>query len=95
MDRSPRSGTEEWRQIIDGRASSGLLIAAYCLEHGITEEESLSMPRRYIRPLPPRRWRYEFKCSDLDKFLIIEGLASIKGPFLICFVHFLEEKASD
>jgi transposase-like protein len=37
MNKSPRRGVEEWRPIIDGQRSSGLTIAAYCRERGITE----------------------------------------------------------
>jgi hypothetical protein len=37
MNKSHRLGPEEWRQIIDGQASSGLTVAAYCLERGITQ----------------------------------------------------------
>ena len=36
MNKARRPGPEEWRQIIDGHGGSGLTVAAYCLERGIT-----------------------------------------------------------
>src|SRR5271166_2006124 len=46
MSKSSRRGVEEWRRIIDGQRSSGLTIAAYCLERGITEGSFYPWKRR-------------------------------------------------
>jgi hypothetical protein len=46
MNKSHRPGAEEWRQIIDGQANSGLTVAAYCLERGITQGSFYTWKRR-------------------------------------------------
>jgi hypothetical protein len=37
MNKPHRPGPDAWRQIIDGQRPSGLTVAAYCLERGITQ----------------------------------------------------------
>jgi transposase-like protein len=37
MNKSPRRGPEEWSQIIDRQQASGMTVARYCRERGITE----------------------------------------------------------
>src|ERR1039458_8379769 len=46
MNKSQRLGPEEWRQIIDGQRPSGLAVAAYCLERGITQGSFYAWKRR-------------------------------------------------
>jgi transposase-like protein len=50
MNKSPRPSPEEWRQIIAGQASSGLTVAAYCLERGITQGSFYTWKRRLRQP---------------------------------------------
>ena len=50
MNKPQRPGPEEWRQIIDGQASSGLTVAAYCLERGITQGSFYTWKRRLRSP---------------------------------------------
>jgi transposase-like protein len=46
MNKSPRPGPEEWRQIIDLQEGSGRTVAAYCLERGITQGSFYTWKRR-------------------------------------------------
>jgi hypothetical protein len=55
MNKSPRPGPEEWRQIIDGQQSSGLTVAAYCLDRGITQGSFYTWKRRLRSPAKPNR----------------------------------------
>jgi hypothetical protein len=55
MNKSPRPGTEEWRQIIGGQASSGLTVAAYCLERGIIQGSFYTWKRRLRQPAKRKR----------------------------------------
>ena len=55
MDKSQLLGAEEWRQIIDEQKSSGLTVAAYCLEHGITEGSFYTWKRRLRQPAKRNR----------------------------------------
>ena len=50
MNKSRRPGPEEWRQIIDGQQTSGLTVAAYCLERGITQGTFYTWKRRLRSP---------------------------------------------
>jgi len=55
MDKSPRPGPGEWRQIIDGQRPSGLTVAAYCLERRITQGSFYTWKRRLRSPAKPNR----------------------------------------
>ncbi|MGD0464529.1 MAG: hypothetical protein ABSB74_18745 [Tepidisphaeraceae bacterium] len=55
MNRSHRPGPKEWRQIIDGQRLSGLTVAAYCLERGITQGSFYTWKRRLRSPAKPNR----------------------------------------
>jgi hypothetical protein len=55
MNKSHRPGAEEWRQIIDGQRHSGLTVAAYCLERGITQGSIYAWKRRSRAPARPTR----------------------------------------
>jgi|GEM_PF-1465836 hypothetical protein len=50
MSKSYHPGAEEWRQIIDGQQSSGLTVAAYCLERRMTQGSFYTWKRR--NPVP-------------------------------------------
>jgi len=50
MNTSQRPGPEEWRQIIDGHRPSGLTVAAYCLDRGITQGSFYTWKRRFRSP---------------------------------------------
>ena len=50
MNKSQLPGAEEWRQIIGGQANSGLTVAAYCLERGITQGSFYIWKRRLRQP---------------------------------------------
>ena len=55
MNKSQRPGAQEWRQIIDGQQSSGLTVAAYCLDRGITQGSFYTWKRRLRSPAKPNR----------------------------------------
>lgn len=55
MNKSQLPGAEEWRQIIDGQQSSGLTVAAYCLDRGITQGSFYTWKRRLRSPAKPNR----------------------------------------
>ena len=55
MNKSQRPGPEEWRQLIDEQRSSGLTVAAYCLERGITQGSFYTWKRRLRAPAKPNR----------------------------------------
>jgi hypothetical protein len=55
VNKSPRPGPEEWRQIIDGQQPSGLTVAAYCLERGITQGSFYTWKRRLRQPAKRNR----------------------------------------
>jgi hypothetical protein len=55
MNKSHRLGAEDWRQIVDGQRSSGLTVAAYCLERGITEGSFYTWKQRLRSPARPKR----------------------------------------
>ena len=55
MNKSHRPGAEEWRQIIDGQQASGLTVAAYCLDRGITQGSFYTWKRRLRSPAKPNR----------------------------------------
>jgi hypothetical protein len=46
MNRSHRTGPEEWHRIIDGQRPSGLTVAAYCRDRGIKESAFYAWKRR-------------------------------------------------
>jgi hypothetical protein len=49
-NKSQRPGPEKWRQIIDGQEGSGLTVAAYCLERGITQGSFYAWKQRLCQP---------------------------------------------
>ena len=55
MNKSPRPGPQEWRQIIDGQRTSGLTVAAYCRDRGITEGSFYTWKRRLQSPAKSNR----------------------------------------
>lgn len=55
MNKPQHPGPEEWRQIIDGHQSSGLTVAAYCLDRGITQGSFYTWKRRLRSPAKPNR----------------------------------------
>ncbi len=55
MNKSQLPGAEEWRQIIDGQQPSGLTVAAYCLERGITQGSFYTWKRRLRQPAKRNR----------------------------------------
>ena len=55
MNKPQHPGPEEWRQIIDGQQSSGLTVAAYCLDRGITQGSFYTWKRRLRSPAKPNR----------------------------------------
>ena len=55
MNKPQHPGPEEWRQIIDGQQSSGLTVAAYCLDRGITQGSFYTWKRRLRAPAKPNR----------------------------------------
>src|ERR1700729_982408 len=55
MNKSPRPGAEEWRQIVDGQQASGLTVAAYCVERGITQGTFYTWKRRLRSPAKTNR----------------------------------------
>ncbi|MDP9172567.1 MAG: hypothetical protein M3O30_01715 [Planctomycetota bacterium] len=55
MNKPQHPGPEEWRQIVDGQQSSGLTVAAYCLDRGITQGSFYTWKRRLRSPAKPNR----------------------------------------
>jgi len=55
MIKSQLPGPEEWRQIIDGQQPSGLTVAAYCRDRGITDGAFYAWKRRLRSPAKPKR----------------------------------------
>jgi len=55
MNKPQRPGPDAWRQIIDGQQPSGLTVAAYCLERGITQGSFYTWKRRLRAPARPTR----------------------------------------
>jgi transposase-like protein len=55
MNKSQRPGPEEWRQIIDGQRPSGLPVAAYCRDRGITDGAFYAWKRRLRSPTKSNR----------------------------------------
>jgi hypothetical protein len=55
MTKSQRPGAEEWRQIIDGQRPSGLTVAAYCHDRGITQGSFYTWKRRLRSRAKPNR----------------------------------------
>jgi transposase-like protein len=54
MNKSRHLGPEEWRQIVDQQRASGLTVAAYCRDWGITEGSFYTWKRR-LRATPRAR----------------------------------------
>jgi|BogFormECP03_OM3_1039632.scaffolds.fasta_scaffold00374_3 hypothetical protein len=54
MNKSLRRGPEEWRQIIDVQQTSGMTVARYCRERGITECSFYNWKKR-LRVASPSR----------------------------------------
>jgi transposase-like protein len=52
MNKSQRPGPEQWRQIIDGQRGSGLTVAAYCRDRGITDSAFYAWKRRLRSATP-------------------------------------------
>lgn len=78
MNKSRRPGAEEWRQIIDGQRPSGLSVAAYCQERGITQGSFYTWKRRLRSPAMP---------SGLPKTAFVEitpRCAETAGTIEIC-----------
>jgi hypothetical protein len=55
MNKSQSLGPDQWRQIIGGQKSSGLTVAAYCLERGITEGSFYTWKQRLRPAAKPKR----------------------------------------
>ena len=55
MNKSQSLGPDQWRQIIDGQKSSGLTVAAYCLEREITEGSFYTWKQRLRSPAKRNR----------------------------------------
>jgi hypothetical protein len=55
MNKSPLPRAEEWHQIVEGQKSSGLTVAAYCLERGISEGSFYTWKKRLRPPAKPKR----------------------------------------
>ena len=50
MNKSNLLGAEQWHQIIEGQRSSGLTVAAYCRDRGVTEGSFYTWKRRLRSP---------------------------------------------
>jgi hypothetical protein len=55
MNKSQSLGPDQWRQIIDGQQGSGITVAAYCLERGITQGSFYTWKKRLRLPAKPNR----------------------------------------
>ena len=55
MNKSQRLGPDQWRQLIERQGGSGLTVAAYCLERGITQGSFYTWKRRLRSPAKPSR----------------------------------------
>lgn len=55
MNKSHRLGAEGWRHIVDAQPASGLTVAAYCLQRGITEASFYTWKQRLRSPAKPKR----------------------------------------
>ena len=55
MNKSPRPGPQEWRPIVVGQRTSGLTVAAYCRDRGITEGYFYTWKRRLRSPAKRNR----------------------------------------
>jgi transposase-like protein len=54
MTKSPRRGPEEWRQIIESQQTSGMTVARYCRDRGVTECSFYNWKKR-LRGASPSR----------------------------------------
>lgn len=78
MNKSHRLGAEEWRQIIDGQQGSGLTVAAYCLERGVTEGSFYTWKQRLRSPAKPKH-------SSKPAFVEVKpAIANTVGAIEIC-----------
>ena len=78
MNKSQLAGAEAWRPIIDGQRASGLTVAAYCRERGITEGAFYAWKRRLRSPARPNR-------SPAPAFVEVKPpKASAPGAIEIC-----------
>ena len=50
--RTPRRGAAQWRALIEQHASSGLSIAAFCREHGLSQASFYQWRRRLVSSEP-------------------------------------------
>jgi hypothetical protein len=55
MIKSQRPGVEAWRPIIEGQRSSGLTVAAYCRDRGISQGSFYTWKRRLSSPAKSNR----------------------------------------
>jgi len=55
MNKSNLLGAEQWHQIIEGQRSSGLTVAAYCRDRGVTEGSFYTWKRRLRSPAKSNR----------------------------------------
>jgi hypothetical protein len=55
MNKSQHPGQEEWRQIIDSQRPSGLTLAGYCLQRGLTRGSFYTWKPRPRVPAKPSR----------------------------------------
>jgi len=55
MNKSQRTGIEQWRQIVDGQRASGLTVAAYCRDRGIKDSAFYAWKRRLRSSAMPTR----------------------------------------
>ena len=77
MNKSHRPGADEWRPIIDGKLSSGLTVAAYCLDQGITQWSFYTWKRRLRSPAKPKR-------LPAPAFVEVKPNAPTDGAIEIC-----------
>jgi hypothetical protein len=55
MNKSNLPRAEQWHRIIEGQRSSGLTVAAYCRDRGVTEGSFYTWKRRLRSPAKPIR----------------------------------------
>jgi hypothetical protein len=78
MNKSNLLGAEQWHQIIEGQRSSGLTVAAYCRDRGVTEGSFYTWKRRLRSPAKSNR-------SSAPEFVEVKPpSASAVGAIEIC-----------
>ena len=90
MTKSERRGPEEWRQIIYRQQTSGMTVARYCRDRGVTEYSFYNWKKRLRGAAPTRQ-----KHSSIPAFVEVTPLNPAKTDAIIKRLYAIEDRGKE